>query len=84
MITLESVPNIGKRLAKKLQSIQINTFEDLQRIGAIEAFKFLQSMNSDKLPLCYYLYSFEAAIQGKKWTALSLETKRKLKKSVGR
>lgn len=38
MTDLTTMPNIGKEMASKLKSVEINTAEELVEIGAKEAF----------------------------------------------
>lgn len=83
-MSLKNLPNIGKTLSSRLQGIGIYTLEDLKKTGAVKAFQFLQEKSPQTLPLCYYLYSFQAALKGIKWTDLTETEKRKLRKAVGR
>ena len=68
---LEHAKNIGKTIAKKLITIGIKNMDDLQKTGSVEAFKRMQIMTPEKLPVCYNLYSLEGALQNRRWSEFS-------------
>ncbi len=78
MTKLATMPNIGKEMASKLKSIEIETAEELIAIGSKEAFFRLKT----KYPqVCLvHLYTLEGAIQNVEFNCLSEETKADLKK----
>ncbi len=78
MTKLTTMPNIGKEMASKLKSVDINTAEELIEIGSKEAFFRLKT----KYPqVCLvHLYTLEGAIQNVEFNCLSEETKTDLKK----
>lgn len=81
---LESLPNIGTVLAKRLRSVEIPDAESLQRLGATRAFSRIAAEYGPKRPpLCYNLYSLEAALRGHDWRLLDEATKRSLRESAG-
>lgn len=69
--------NIGKEMASKLKSVDINTAEELIKVGSKEAFFRLKT----KYPqVCLvHLYTLEGAIQNVEFNCLSEETKANLK-----
>jgi len=86
MTTIQDLPNIGKKLAKQLESIGIKTPQNLINIGSIEALLKIKGKSSKG---CYnMLYALEGAIQGIRWHNLSREDKDRLKaeldEAVGR
>lgn len=80
---LTELKNIGKTLAKKLNEIEVYTKADLKKIGAVKAYQWLGDKSPNKLPVCYYLYSLEGALQNKDWRDLSDEHKHSLKQRAG-
>lgn len=71
------LPNIGFTLAQCLMDAQIETPEQLKRLGADKTFIRLSAIHRDAC-LCK-LYAIEGAIQGIRWHNLSPERKRELK-----
>ena len=71
------MPNIGKEMASKLKSVEINTAEELIDIGSKEAF-FRLKMKYPQVCLVH-LYTLEGAIQGLEFNCLSENTKANLK-----
>ncbi len=81
---LSALQNIGKTVASRLHDIGITSEEELKRLDAAKAYKWLSERNPGKhLPVCYYLYSLEGAIQNKHWDALSEKEKTKLRLAAG-
>ena len=77
MQDLTTMPNIGKEMASKLKSVEINTAEELIDIGSKEAF-FRLKMKYPQVCLVH-LYTLEGAIQGLEFNCLSEESKANLK-----
>jgi len=77
MTDLTTMINIGKEMANKLKSVDINTAEELIEVGSKEAFFRLKT----KYPqVCLvHLYTLEGAIQNVEFNCLSEETKANLK-----
>ena len=69
--------NIGKEIANKLESVEIESAEKLIEVGAKEAFFRLKT----KYPqVCLvHLYTLEGAIQGIEFNCLSKDKKAELK-----
>ncbi|MBN2531670.1 MAG: TfoX/Sxy family protein [Spirochaetales bacterium] len=77
MEDLITLPNIGKKLAKQLQSIGINSYQDLIDMGSIEAIIKIKGTSGKG---CYnMLYALEGAIRGIRWHHLSKNDKDRLK-----
>lgn len=77
MTDLTTMKNIGKEMASKLKSVDINTAEELIEVGSKEAFFRLKT----KYPqVCLvHLYTLEGAIQNVEFNCLSEEMKANLK-----
>ena len=77
MTDLTTMMNIGKEMANKLKSVEINCVEKLIEVGSKEAFFRLKT----KYPqVCLvHLYTLEGAIQNVEFNCLSEETKVDLK-----
>lgn len=74
---LTAMPNIGKEMARKLESVGINTAEELIEVGSKGAFFRLKT----KYPqVCLvHLYTLEGAIENVEFNCLSAATKADLK-----
>lgn len=68
--------NIGKELEKLLIQVGIESFEELQAIGAENAFIRIQTIYPDAC-ICK-LSALEGAIEGIRWHSLSKEKKDEL------
>lgn len=77
MKRLSEYPNIGPEIEKQLHLVGIDTMEQLQDVGTIEAWLRIQSIDSSAC--IHRLYSLEGAIQGIKKTELSQQDKDYLK-----
>ncbi len=77
MKDLTTMPNIGKEMARKLKSVEINTAEELIEIGSKEAF-FRLKMKYPQVCLVH-LYTLEGAIENIEFNCLSEKTKANLK-----
>ena len=77
MTDLTTMMNIGKEMASKLKSVEIDNAEKLIEVGSKEAFFRLKT----KYPqVCLvHLYTLEGAIQNVEFNCLSGETKAELK-----
>lgn len=72
-----TLKNIGPVSLEWLRAVGINTREDLERFGSVEAYRMVKAHGfNGSLNL---LYALEAALQNIHWTALSPQTKAKLK-----
>ena len=81
---ISDLQNIGKTLAFRLQEIGVTTEADLKAMGSAQAYRKLSANNPGRhLPVCYYLYSLEGAIQGKHWDDFSEQERTKMRKLAG-
>lgn len=77
MAELTSMMNIGKEMARKLDSVGIGSAEDLIRSGAEQAFLKLKGRYPD---VCLvHLYALEGAVCNVEFNALSEKRKKELK-----
>jgi DNA transformation protein len=77
---VSKLKNIGATVAKRLQSVGIATRGDLARVGPVAAYRKMRRKYPDTtLPVCYYLYSLEAALAGRHWDELAPATKARLR-----
>jgi len=77
MEELSKLPNIGKDTEKLLNEVGINTYEELSKIGAEQAWLRIQEI--DESACIHRLLGLEGAIQGVKKTLLSDARKAELK-----
>ena len=81
---LRGLKNIGPTIADRLETVGLKTVGDLKRIGPAKAFNLVKSTYSDvTIPVCYYLYSLQGALEDKHWDALAASTKNQLLHEAG-
>lgn len=81
---LETLPNIGKTLANHLRSVGVDDVDALRLVGAVEAYQRIAGeYGPNRPPLCYNLYSLEAAIRGHDWRLLDEAAKTTLRQLAG-
>ena len=69
--------NIGPVSREWLRAVGVNSREDLERLGSVEVYRRVKAHGfNGSLNL---LYALEASLQDVHWTALSPQTKAKLK-----
>lgn len=78
-----SLPNIGTTLGRRLALIGIATRDDLAKTGSVRAYQLLCDREQRRLPVCYNLYSMEAALRGHDWRLLGPNDKARLKQAAG-
>ncbi len=77
MAELTSMMNIGKEMAKKLDSVGISSSEELIRSGAEQAFLKLKERYSN---VCLvHLYALEGAVCNMEFNSLTDDRKKELK-----
>lgn len=76
-----NLKNIGAKTEPWLRDIGIHGFEDLNRLGSVEAYRRLKSLYPDKINL-NALYALEAALWSIHWLELPPEIKEQLKRDV--
>lgn len=76
---LLGLPNIGPTIAARLEAVGIGTVGDLKRVGVAGAYTLVKANNPGKtIPVCYYLYSLQGALDGVHWDAVPDKTKQEL------
>lgn len=81
---LSHLRNIGPTVAMRLQDAGITSEAELRELGAAKAYRLMSARCPGKhLPVCYYLYSLEGAIQDRHWDALSEKEKTELRSAAG-
>jgi len=81
---LKDLRNLGQKIIRKLGEIGIYSEGDLRRVGISEAYLLMQKNEEKRLPVCYYLYSLEGALEDKHWDEISDKKKTDLLKLVGK
>lgn len=80
---LAELKNIGKTVAARLHDIGVISEADLRELGAAKAYQWLSAQQPGKhLPLCYYLYSLEGALQDRHWDDFSEHEKQALRQAA--
>jgi DNA transformation protein len=81
---LTDLRNIGKKIAGRLNAVGIYTEDELRAAGAVKAHRMIvKAYPEETLPVCYYLYSFQGALDDKHWNDIGIERKHALKESLG-
>lgn len=76
---LRCMINIGNKIADRLKSVGIITASDLEKIGVSTAYRMLKTAYAGTtMPVCYYLYSLQGALENKHWNDISEATKKRL------
>ena len=66
-----------------MNSIGIHHADDLRRVGAPAAYRLLSAASPTKhLPVCYYLYSLQGALEGRDWRSLTDNEKKRLRSAL--
>jgi len=82
---LSQLKNIGTVIEKRLNDIGVFSKNDLKKLGAVNAYQKIQNKNLDKnIPVCYYLYSLQGALENKHWDDISEEKKTTLRSKIVR
>lgn len=80
---LTELKNIGSKIAERLNEIGIYSENELRIMGAVKAHRMLkEKFPNDVFPVCYYLYSFEGALNDKHWSEIETEKKCELKSEI--
>lgn len=80
---ITALPNIGATLSRRLATIGVESREDLANLGSVRAYQLLCEREQRRLPICYNLYSIEAALRGHDWRLLDSDDKTRLKREAG-
>jgi TfoX C-terminal domain len=76
--------NIGPTVAKRLASIGITNIAALAQLGAPAAYRRMAEQAApQRLPVCYYLYSLEGALQDRHWDDFTANEKMLLRQKTG-
>ena len=76
---LQGLKNIGPTIARRLAEVGVITVGDLKTVGVANTYKRVKAYNPTMtIPLCYYLYSLQGALEGVHWDDLSPEVKARL------
>lgn len=81
---LSQLRNIGPTIEQRLHQIGIYTKHDLERVGAVEAYKRICEHNpGTTISVCYYLYSLQGALLDIYWDDLPEDMKEQLRQEAG-
>ena len=81
---LTDLKKIGKKIAGWLSEIGIFSEADLRLIGPVDARRMIKEKYPDEtLPVCFFLYSFEGALNYKHWNEIGDKRKQQLKSQIG-
>jgi DNA transformation protein and related proteins len=80
---LKGLTNIGPTIAARLEAVGIRTVGDLRRVGPAVVYNLVKANNPGKtIPVCYYLYSLQGALDDVHWDAVAEKTKQKLLRQI--
>ena len=74
---LESLKNIGPRSAVWLSAVGVETADDLERLGPVEAWRRAKVAVPDEVTIVL-LYALQAALLDLHWTELPVDLKRRV------
>lgn len=81
---LLGLKNIGPMIAARFEAVGIKTVGDLRVIGPAQDYGRVKAGHpGTTLPVCYYLYSLQGALDGVHWNALSPAVKETLLRDAG-
>jgi DNA transformation protein len=76
---LRGLKNIGPTIAARLEAVGIRTVGELRRVGSAAAYHLIKANSPGQtIPVCYYLYSLQGALDGIHWNDLPEKKKRRL------
>lgn len=76
-----NLKNVGARTEPWLRAVGVNGYDDLNRIGSVEAYLRLKALYPNKINLLA-LYAMEAALWNIHWLELPPEIKEQLKREA--
>ena len=80
---LSKLKNIGTTIENRLNDVGIFSKNDLKKLGVVNTYQKIQHRNLGKtIPVCYYLYSLQGALENKHWDDISEKTKKKLRDEI--
>ena len=81
---LNGLKNIGPTIAARLAGADVKTVGDLKAIGPAEAYRRVRRKYPARtIPVCYYLYALQGALDGVPWDTLSPAAKQRLREKAG-
>src|SRR3972149_4618474 len=80
--SLAQLPTLGPTIVQRLAGAGIRSRQNLARVGPARAYRQLCANAGGRLPVCYYLYSLEAALRGIPWTAPSTGGTQRLRRDA--
>ncbi|MFN0247708.1 MAG: TfoX/Sxy family DNA transformation protein [Kofleriaceae bacterium] len=78
-----ALPGLGPTIRARLAQIGVTTVAELGRVRPATLYRRLVTHSGQRLPVCYYLYTLEAARRGIPWRALSDREKTALRREAG-
>jgi DNA transformation protein len=81
MASIKRLPNIGPKSVQWLESVGICTEEDLEELGAVEAYRRVKARYPGRVSL-NLLWGLQGALLDLPWNELPPEMKEKLKKEL--
>ena len=81
MIPIKKLPNIGPKSAQWLESVGIRTDDDLEELGAVEAYRRVKARYPGRVSL-NLLWALQGALLDLPWNELPPEMKSKLQKEI--
>ncbi|GAB4577572.1 MAG: TfoX/Sxy family protein [Anaerolineales bacterium] len=81
MTPIKKLPNIGPKSAQWLEAVGIKTLDDLEELGAVEAYRRVKAAFPERVSL-NMLWGLQGALLDLPWNELSPEMKEKLKKQL--
>lgn len=75
---LESLPNVGAEVARRLREAGIASPGELRRLGSVEAAARLANVRPADVPCRSMLSGLEGAIRGVRWHAIPKEERERL------
>jgi DNA transformation protein and related proteins len=82
---LTALKNIGATIEQRLNEIGVFSHADLAKLGPVKAYQGIKENYPDKtIPVCYYLYSLQGALDGVHWDALPANVKVELRKQASK
>lgn len=79
-VSIADLPNLGPVTTGRFSQVGIQTLNDLRRVGAIGAYRILQTHGFN--PSINLLYAVAAALRGIHWQELSTSEKTALRKQL--
>mgnify|MGYP001292912193 CR=1 FL=1 len=81
MTSIKKLPNIGPKSAQWLEAVGIKTLEDLEELGAVEAYRRVKARFPGRVSL-NMLWGLQGALLDLPWNELPPEMKEKLRKEL--